>query len=134
MSKTTDASSFTLLPAEDRHKVLNALGRGASRREVLGMLGALGAAGTFGSGLFGGLGAAFAAETPKKGGRIRVAGFSSSTADTLDPAKQALSTDYVRSSMFYNGLTSLDEWMAPRLALAESIEHDRATVWTIGGS
>ena len=50
------------------------------------MLGALGAAGTFGSGLFGGLGAAFAAETPKKGGRIRVAGFSSSTADTLDPA------------------------------------------------
>lgn len=131
MSKTTDASSFTLLPAEDRHKVLNALGRGASRREVLGMLGALGAAGTFGSGLFGGLGAAFAAETPKKGGRIRVAGFSSSTADTLDPAKQALSTDYVRSSMFYNGLTSLDERMAPQLELAESIEHDRATVWTI---
>ena len=131
MSETTDASSFALLSAEDRHKVLNALGRGASRREVLGMLGALGAAGTFGSGLFGGLGAAFAAETPKKGGRIRVAGFSSSTADTLDPAKQALSTDYVRCSMFYNGLTSLDERMAPQLELAESIEHDRATVWTI---
>src|SRR3954466_3815007 len=70
MSKTTDASSFALLSAEDRHKVLNALGGGASRREVLGMLGALGAAGTFGSSLLGGLGSAFAAETPKKGGRI----------------------------------------------------------------
>ena len=131
MSKTTDASSFALRSAEDRHKVLNALGGGASRREVLGMLGALGAAGAFGSGLLGGLGTAFAAETPKKGGRIRVAGFSSSTADTLDPAKQALSTDYVRSTMFYNGLTSLDERMAPQLELAESIEHDGATVWTI---
>ncbi len=33
--------------------------------------------------------------------------------------------------MFYNGLTELDEVMAPQLALAESIENEKATVWTI---
>jgi peptide/nickel transport system substrate-binding protein len=123
-------ASFELLSAADRHRVLDALRRGASRRDVLGMLGMLGLAGTVGTGLFAGAGRAFA-DTPKKGGRIRVAGVSSSTSDTLDPAKQSLSTDYVRCSMFYSGLTTLDEHLAPQLALAESIENDKATVWTI---
>ena len=123
-------ASFELLSAADRHRVLDALGRGASRRDVLGMLGMLGLAGTVGTSLFAGAGRAFA-DTPKKGGRIRVAGVSSSTSDTLDPAKQSLSTDYVRCCMFYSGLTTLDEHLAPQLALAESIENDKATVWTI---
>ena len=46
--------------------------------------------------------AAFA--QPRRGGRIRVATMSSSTADTLDPAKGALSTDYARHYMLYSGL------------------------------
>src|SRR5258708_28183367 len=33
--------------------------------------------------------------------------------------------------MFYNGLRDLDDRLNPTLALAESIEHDEATVWTI---
>jgi len=33
--------------------------------------------------------------------------------------------------MFYSGLTELDEVLSPKLALAESIEHDKATIWTI---
>ena len=107
-------ASFELLSAADRHRVLDALGRGASRRDVLGMLGMLGLAGTVGTSLFAGAGRAFA-DTPKKGGRIRVAGVSSSTSDTLDPAKQSLSTDYVRCCMFYSGLTTLDEHLAPQL-------------------
>ena len=41
------------------------------------------------------------------------------------------STDYCRCTMFYNGLTELDDSLNPKLALAESIEHDKATVWTI---
>ena len=123
-------ASFELLSTADRHRVLDALRRGASRRDVLGMLGMLGLAGTVGTSLFAGAGRAFA-DTPKKGGRIRVAGVSSSTSDTLDPAKQSLSTDYVRCTMFYSGLTTLDEHLAPQLALAESIENDKATVWTI---
>tara|TARA_R110000787_G_scaffold281410_6_gene392744 strand:- start:16461 stop:16694 length:234 start_codon:yes stop_codon:yes gene_type:complete len=48
---------------------------------------------------------ALAAGRPRQGGRIRAASLSSSTADTLDPAKGALSTDYIRHYMFYSGLT-----------------------------
>jgi peptide/nickel transport system substrate-binding protein len=67
---------------------------------------------------------------PRRGGRIRVAGISSSTADTLDPAKGALSTDYVRHNMLYSGLTQFDERLTPQPALAEAVETtDRAT-WT----
>ncbi|MYM91231.1 ABC transporter substrate-binding protein, partial [Rugamonas sp. FT82W] len=67
---------------------------------------------------------------PRKGGRITVATQSSSTADTLDPARGALSTDYMRAHMFYNGLTSLDTRLAPQMMLAESLESDDAVVWT----
>ena len=56
---------------------------------------------------------------PRRGGRIRVAGVSSSTADTFDPAKGALSTDYVRHNMLYSGLTQFDARLTPQLALAE---------------
>lgn len=69
------------------------------------------------------------AETPKRGGKIRVSGTSTSTADTLDPAKQSLSTDYARCNMFYNGLTTLDESLTPRPALAESWETANAKDW-----
>ena len=68
---------------------------------------------------------------PRRGGRIRVATLSSSTADTLDPAKGALSTDYVRHYMLYSGLTQFDSRLTPRLALAESIETRDRVVWRI---
>jgi peptide/nickel transport system substrate-binding protein len=70
------------------------------------------------------------AQEPRRGGRIRVSGTSTSTSDTLDPAKQSLSTDYARCNMFYNGLTTFDGSLTPQPALAESWEQDRATVWT----
>ena len=68
---------------------------------------------------------------PRIGGSIRVASLSSSTADTLDPAKGALSTDYVRHFMFYSGLTQLDRAMNPRPALAERIESRDQQTWTV---
>jgi peptide/nickel transport system substrate-binding protein len=71
------------------------------------------------------------APAPKRGGRIRVASLSSSTADTLDPAKGALSTDYSRHYMLYSGLTQFDSDLRPQLALAESIESADRTLWTI---
>ena len=71
------------------------------------------------------------AGTPRRGGRIRVASVSSSNADTLDPAKGALSTDYARHNMFYSGLTEYDASLRPQLALAQSIETRDRTVWTI---
>jgi peptide/nickel transport system substrate-binding protein len=70
-------------------------------------------------------------ETPRRGGRIRVASLSSSTADTLDPARGALSTDYARHYMLYSGLTQFDSQLAPQLALAEDIQSSDRTAWTI---
>jgi peptide/nickel transport system substrate-binding protein len=71
------------------------------------------------------------AAEPRRGGRIRVASLSSSTADTLDPAKGDLSTDYTRHYMLYSGLTEYDENLRPQLALAESIGTANQISWSI---
>ncbi len=71
------------------------------------------------------------AATPVMGGALKAAGWSSSTADTLDPAVASLSTDYVRCCVFYNRLTFLDETGNVQMELAESIETDDALTWTI---
>lgn len=121
-----------VLSAHDQAGLTRALRGGASRRELLALLGGLGVGAAMGGTLIGAAGQALAqTPAPKRGGKIRVAGFGGSTADTLDPAKQSFSTDYCRCTMFYNGLTELDELMAPKLALAEAIENEKATVWTI---
>ncbi|MCS3472113.1 ABC transporter substrate-binding protein [Pseudomonas sp. Pseusp122] len=125
-----------LISGEESLRVFEGLNRGLSRRDALRMLGVAGVAAAGAGSLFGAAGKVFAddAATPlkgKPGGRIRVAGMSSSTADTLDPAKGALSTDYVRHFMFYNGLTRFDSHLVPQLELAERIDNDKATVWTI---
>jgi peptide/nickel transport system substrate-binding protein len=74
---------------------------------------------------------ALAASRPRRGGRIRVASLSSSTADTLDPAKGALSTDYVRHYMLYNGLTEMGGDLIARPALAERIVSNDQIVWHV---
>ena len=66
--------------------------RGASRRDLLKMLMSSGVAAAAGGSLLMRASAAVAA-TPVTGGTLRAAGWSSSTADTLDPAKASLSTD-----------------------------------------
>ncbi len=105
------------------------LRRSATRREAIGWLAGAGMGLATAGGVITRAGRALA-ETPKRGGQIRVAGYSSSTADTVDPAKQTLSTDYSRCLMFYNGLTRLDETLTPQPELAESFDQDKATVWT----
>ncbi|WP_342608959.1 ABC transporter substrate-binding protein [Vibrio tritonius] len=108
---------------------------GWTRRRILQALGVAGVfAATSGSLLSPARALAAGASEPtvgKPGGKIRVASLSSSTADTLDPAKGALSTDYTRQYMVYNGLTKFDEHLVPHLELAESIEDKDATTWTI---
>lgn len=91
------------------------------RRTALGLMagGALAAGGMRGA----------RAETPKRGGRLRASGTSTSTADTLDPAKQSYSTDYARCNMFYNGLCTLDGSLTPQPALAESWQTTNAKDW-----
>lgn len=89
--------------------------------------------GLIGSGLAmaGGLalptGAANAA--PRRGGSIRVATPGTGTADTLDPAKGALSTDYIRHFMLYSGLTVTGADMIARPKLAESFASADRVTW-----
>lgn len=69
--------------------------------------------------------------SPRQGGRIRAAAMSLSTADTLDPAKGSLSSDYVRHFMLYSCLTELDRAQRPIPSLAESITSSDQALWHI---
>lgn len=100
------------------------------RRDVLRTLLAGGLAATAGGILVSPAHAAAAAQ-PRRGGRMTIATQSSSSADTLDPAKAGLSTDYLRMNMFYNGLTRLDATLAPQMVLAEEFATDDAVTWTV---
>jgi peptide/nickel transport system substrate-binding protein len=125
----TEKITFSWTGADDAF-IENAIRRGASRRDLLQMLMAGGLAASAGSLVLARAGAALAA-APVKGGNLKAAGWSSSTADTLDPAKASLSTDYVRCCAFYNRLTFLDQSGVPQMELAEKIETKDAKVWTI---
>ncbi|BFO56316.1 ABC transporter substrate-binding protein [Acidovorax sacchari] len=114
-------------PAESQ-RVMQSLARGASRRDVLAMF----LAGGMQASLAGGLATMAArahAQTPRRGGRIRVAGATAAATDTLDPAKQSNQTDYSRGNMLYNGLFSLDGSLTPQPALAESHSTADAKTW-----
>ncbi|PTW62903.1 peptide/nickel transport system substrate-binding protein [Breoghania corrubedonensis] len=108
----------------------DAIRRGASRRDMLKMLMCSGVALSAGSGILLRASDALAAE-PVSGGHIKAAGWSSSTADTLDPAKASLSTDYVRCCAFYNRLTFLDEHGQIRMELADAVESEDAKTWQV---
>ncbi|SDR54472.1 peptide/nickel transport system substrate-binding protein [Rhizobiales bacterium GAS113] len=129
MTRRSDGP-IQILNRNEAAYIERALKHGASRRDLMHWLVAAGmslsAAGSILTASTRAL-----AETPKKGGKLRVAGFASSTTDTLDPPKGSNSTDYSRGTTFYNGLTVLDEHLAPQLDLAESIENEKATLWTI---
>lgn len=117
------------LSVTDKAKLIDALRRGATRREAMGGLMAAGVTAAAAGTLIGRASAALA-QTPRNGGRLKVAGFSSSTKDTLDPAKGTLSTDYALDFMFYNALTRFDENLTPQPELAESWEANaNATEW-----
>jgi peptide/nickel transport system substrate-binding protein len=119
-----------ILTATETTALDRALRTGASRRTVMGWL-AAGGMSLSAAGLLTTRAQAAQADTPKQGGSIRVAGYSSGTTDTVDPARQSLSTDYVRCNMFYNGLTALDGTLTPQPVLAESLESKDVQTWTI---
>lgn len=114
----------------DDAKLRKSLHGGATRRDLMKMMMAGGLTMSASGLILGGATAAYAAE-PTMGGMIRVAGATSSTADTLDPAISSNSTDYSRICACYNRLTFLDTRGDPQMELAESIESDDAKVWTI---
>lgn len=113
---------------QESMELLAALKRGATRRDLLALLAGGGmqlalAAGVAGTAL------SAHAQTPRRGGRIRVAGATAAISDTLDPAKMANQTDYSRGTMLYNGLTALDGSLTPQPALAESFTTKDAKTW-----
>jgi peptide/nickel transport system substrate-binding protein len=118
----------TLVSPQQEQRLLDALKRGATRRDILGLLAA--------GGMHAGLATTLAttalsvhAQTPKRGGKLRVAGATAAASDTLDPAKQSNHTDYSRGNMLYNGLTSLDGSLTPQPALAERFDTKDAKTW-----
>jgi peptide/nickel transport system substrate-binding protein len=126
MSKN-DITNWT---SADDAMVENAIRLGATRREMLRMFLAGGIGLAAGGSLFARATSALAA-TPVKGGHFKAAGWSSSTSDTLDPAKASLSTDYVRCCALYNRLTFLTDGGILHMELADSIESSDAKVWTV---
>ncbi|UXN58519.1 ABC transporter substrate-binding protein [Phyllobacterium zundukense] len=124
------SEKITNWTSSDHRMIENAIGRGANRRELLQMMMMGGVAAVAGASVFARATSALAA-TPVKGGFIKAAGFSTSTADTLDPAKASNATDYVRCCAFYNRLTFLDGQGQTQMELAESIETADAKAWTV---
>lgn len=118
----------SLIGPQDSVRVMESLKRGATRRDILAMLMAGGMQATLAGGIASTALSAHA-QTPRKGGRIRVAGATAAATDTLDPAKQSNQTDYSRGNMVYNGLTSLDGSLTPQPALAESFTTKDAKTW-----
>jgi len=125
----TDRKLFdTLVGPQESQRVFAALRSGVTRRDILKMLVAGGMQATLAGGLAS-TAMSVHAQTPKRGGKLRVAGATAAATDTLDPAKQSNQTDYSRGNMLYNGLTSLDGSLTPQPALAESFTTKDAKAW-----
>ena len=118
----------TWTPADDT-TVETAIRSGASRRDLLRMLAAGGLSLSTAGAILGQSRPAMAA--PSKGGHLKIAGFTGSTADTLDPARGSNSTDYTRCIALYDRLTNLDANSNLVMELAEAIDTADAKVWTI---
>ena len=117
-----------LIGSHDSVRLLDALQRGITRRQMIQLLIAGGMQATL-AGSIASLAGNAHAQTGRRGGRIRVASATAAVSDTLDPSKQSNQTDYSRGTMFYNGLTSLDGSLTPQPALAEEFATQDAVTW-----
>ena len=121
-------AGHSLVGPDESQRLMGALQRGATRRDVLAMLVAGGMQVTL-AGSLASTALSAHAQTPKRGGKLRVAGATAAATDTLDPSKQSNQTDYSRCNMLYNGLTWLDGSLTPQPALAESFTTKDAKTW-----
>jgi peptide/nickel transport system substrate-binding protein len=102
---------------------------GVTRRQMIKWLMSMGISVVTADLLVGQFSKAFA-QTPKRGGRMRVAGQTTSVKESLDPARYTCSTDYSRGFTFFNGLTRLDTKAQAQPELAQSFEPNaNATEW-----
>lgn len=128
--KTKQADLNEILRPADASVIENAIRRGATRRELLGMLMAAGMTAAVGGSVITAAKRAVAA-TPKKGGDVRFAWAQHGPSDTFDPILNTNSLDYARSRLTYNNLTRFKEDLTVEPELAEEYSSNAdATEWT----
>ncbi|WP_138467065.1 ABC transporter substrate-binding protein [Poseidonocella sp. HB161398] len=123
-----DSGRDPALAPRDMARLRQQMSRGATRRDVMRMLTASGMT-IAAAGMLATRATRAHAAAPQRGGDLRVAGSSSSTSETLDPARFGKGTDYARGFMIYNGLTRLDGDLAPQPELATSWDSADGRVW-----
>ena len=118
------------LVGQDRDILIRNLStKGMTRRQAIKWLTGMGISVAMADGVFTHVSRALA-QSPKRGGRMRVAGTTASVKDSMDPAKFTASSDYCRGFTFYNGLTRLDSNCRAQPELAQSFEPNaNATDW-----
>lgn len=130
MIRERNNPTFDELNFSEKAAVMDMVKRGATRREVMGWMMATGASAAAAGTIFGTASDAWA-NTPKKGGKLIMAGDQHGPADTLDPALYTAAIDYFRGRMFYGSLTRLTSNLGYEPELAEEIlSNDDATEWT----
>jgi peptide/nickel transport system substrate-binding protein len=82
-----------------------------------------------GPNLLGGAGTR-AAETPRRGGSLRI-GMLGSASDSLDAAAYVTGADHLRAQQLYDSLAETDEQFNVRLALAEEMTAETPTQWLV---
>jgi peptide/nickel transport system substrate-binding protein len=129
MKPKQDDLNEILRPA-DASVIEDAIRRGATRRELLGMLMAAGMTAAVGGSVITAAGRAVAA-TPKKGGAVRFAWAQHGPSDTFDPILNTNSIDYARNRLTFNNLTRFKDDLSVEPELAEEFSSNAdATEWT----
>ncbi|MGI9425458.1 MAG: ABC transporter substrate-binding protein [Hyphomicrobiaceae bacterium] len=118
------------LSGYDKALLETALKRGATRREVMGWLIASGATIASAGSIVTAAGEALA-QTPKKGGKIKIAYDLHGPSDTLDPILFTSSIDYGRGRAHFDNLVRLNDDLSTGPDLAEEYSSNKdATEWT----
>ena len=105
----------------DKEQVEKAVRGGHSRRDVLRLMAVTGVSMTAAQNLLSTGGEAMA-QTPKKGGSVRMASNLHGPDDQLDPAVFTSTVDYTRGRATYNSLIQHSNDLVPQPELAESFE------------
>ncbi|WP_371229599.1 ABC transporter substrate-binding protein [Roseovarius sp. 2305UL8-3] len=122
---------FKDLRMHDQNEVYHMIRKGATRRDLLKWFGAAGMSAAVAGPLTLSATRAYA-DTPKKGGHLRVSSYAQSSTDAMDPAKFTYTNDYVRAYTNYDTLVDLDEVVNPQPRLATEWEvSDDGTLWSL---
>jgi peptide/nickel transport system substrate-binding protein len=126
-AKQDDGEGGILMDKQDQHSSLGRL----SRRDLL-RAGALTTGLAWAGGMLGTPGWAFAQETPKRGGRLRIGSRGGGANETLNPMRNVNEVDIFRVHLLYERLFNYDSrgGVVNQLA-AEASPNKDATVWRI---